>query len=250
MGSSPIKGLIDISDTLVDSENPNKYFYKIVVDDDITENESKGVIKLVRVDPTKADKRYQFDWGDKNGDVLSWSPKFSGTTLIFSKRAEMAKAAAEHPNTITTISSDPQTGEAVATNYQVTEALNSLKNSAQIPWDNEALQSVIVKDINWFNEEKNYNYEGTLEVIGIADGLDICKTVVDIEPMINGQPHHTAGLYVVKGITDQVGSSGFTTTLDVYKYSEAERSAEDGKYYVTKSDGTKVEVFDYIPSKQ
>lgn len=62
-----------------------------------------------------------------------------------------------------------------------------------------------------------YAYKATLITVGIPNHLRLVLTKLKIIPLIYGIQHHTAGVYMVLDIEDQIDSSGFITTISLLK---------------------------------
>lgn len=234
VNKSPMQYLLEVAGTLRDTEDPDSHFYKIQTSDINTD--SKCTIKLIRTAGDSTSARYTFNWGGKDTDVLSWSIDYKGAMTLFAKDSTEyatysktldvdASGNATAANTMTFNSRQMINDGAL--NGSLTETVNTFLSSGA---------SATVSDIADFKEKANYSYKATLTVLGIGSGnsgsggddIAIGQSLIQVTPILNGKPHHSAGKYVVTSITDKVdGRSGFTTTYDLYRYVEIVPEEED-----------------------
>lgn len=220
---TPMQYLLEVAGTLRDAEDPDKHFYKIYTSD-ISTNDSKCTIKLVRT-AGNIDAKYTFKWGGKDTDIISWSIDYKGSTALFSN-------STKYKDYKKTLDSDAG-GNPVAAEFDTRSMLKDgamggdLTSAANIFLSSGA--TAAVTDIADFKEKANYPYKATLTVLGIGSGnsssggddIVLGSSIIQVTPILNGKPHHSAGKYVVTGITDKVdGRSGFTTTYNLYRYQE------------------------------
>ena len=246
VGQTPVQALNLIASRLVDAEDPSRYFYKIVVNDKVDDSQ-KGRLTLKRFGSGSGSTRmYVFDWGSKNTDVISWSPKYNGSVAIFRSRGD-TESVSQLLSNVNTKTIDGKT-KIEFVQAKVPSAIKNgdigslaLGSSGNI---GKSLEDLTEK-VNWFVENTNYAYEAELTVIGALEReLDLCSSVVEVRPLIAGKLHHTGGLYVVKGITDNVDSNGVTTTFSLYRFVEGNSNASQ---YLAAVNGVLVPTYEYDP---
>lgn len=200
---SPVK-FIQEALKLVTPQEPGTY-YALEIDDSYT---GKGVMRVVHVDPSKATFSRQFEWGTKNGTVISWTPKFDGAIRL-QEYVETAKSQ----NNVTVVSQiDPLTGDIIT--VKSTGKLVTDYTSA----DSRLFVGSLIKSDEEFKKYADYAYRASLTVLGESQSAYIGSTVINVVPLIMGRPHHSAGNYIVVGVTDHVDSSqGFTTSYELQK---------------------------------
>lgn len=196
--TSPLLAMSELCKKLTPGAGEKKeIFFALEVDD---AHYGPGQLRIIRVDPTQPVISRTFNWGTRDGEVLSFSPEFDGSFAIFKARGE------ESASTV-----DPNTGKG-ATVTTPTPDTGSIGSSDPLTMISETIKT----DEEW-KSKADYEYKASLEVIGQPKALTIGKSVISVNPLIQGKPHHTAGNYVVTGIEDKVDSSGFTTTYTMYK---------------------------------
>lgn len=202
-------------DCIVDKEDKKTYFYKIIVDD--VDRNGKGRIRLQRYNTNSLSAVYTFDWGSKDCDVISWNPSYDGSVaLIFSRNRDK----------IETVKRYTEDTEGNLSGGEITspEDKDSNDDNTNIfSFDNSVSKNVT--NLSTFLEASNYLYKATITVLGLAgkkaENLSIVTSIIEVNPLINGQRHHSAGFYNVLGITDKVSSSGFTTTLELQRKADS-----------------------------
>lgn len=235
INKNAIEGLKEIANSLIDSKDSNVYHYKIIVDDSSIDGDN-GTIKLVRFgglnSKTEGNTVFRFEWGTKNTNVLSFDPKYQGNVAIFRTPDLNDNQYFKSYNLISSIESGADALTLTKSFVTTTPAFN---NKWSDSWNNVEFDKTLLKNINWFTEHANYPYTAKLSVLGLSDTeFELCKTIVNVVPYINGQVHHTGGLYMVTGIEDIIDSSGFKTNLDLVKLaeeSEVYRSQDHQIYY-------------------
>lgn len=214
--------------TILDKDDSETYFYRIVVDDELVNG--KGKISLKRFSKNKIDKVYTFEWGTRDCDVISWTPSYDGSvSLIFSRddskdKSRVTEAVSklledEEGNTTggTVVTPDDDSEDTKSGNFDDENTnIYSFKDSV----------SKNVTNLTQFLEASNYPYRASLTVLGLAgkkaENLSLISSNVEVIPMINGEKHHSAGIYQVLEITDNVSNGGFTTTLSLQRLSNQE----------------------------
>ena len=206
-GRSPIKTLQIIAQNLTCLGSSN-FRYMIEVDDSY--GSSPGHIRLLKVDPEQASTQFTFDWGTRKGTVLSWTPQWDMSVAIFASRAGAGQQDADYDPVINPDTKDINTAVSSVSNQLLNADDNAFSPSEPLAQANKAITS---KD-NWIKYAE-YCYQGTLSVIGEPVYAPIGHSVIEIRPYLGGQLHHSAGKYIVMGVTNNVSSSGFTTDYKV-----------------------------------
>lgn len=222
---SPIKFIIRALSLLV-SQKENHYYVLEIDDNVIYQNGDKGVLRVVEVGVESVQVSHTFEWGTKDGTVLSWVPNFKGSKGLIASRDLETINKDDCLKTYSLV--DPRTGK-IATaiqGRQVQSGESEISQLTEIGWNSAGdtlFKTKLVTDINKFREVAGYVYEGTLTVLGESSPVRLGSTVVSINPLIRGQSHHSAGYYTVIGCNDEVSGSGFTTTYTVSRwYSDSE----------------------------
>lgn len=202
--------------------------YQVDVDDS---GSGKGRVRICKVGgESKKVEKFQFDWGKRDGTVLSFSPGFDGAGVIFSVGSgkDIKDGGANSVNSDVDEATSKQ--YTMLTRSQVSrDALNNFDTL-----DNLSVVSETVRDIV---KKENFSYNATLTVVA-AEGqskFETGETVVYVNPLIQGKPHHSAGYYFINAATDNVSSQGFTTTYDLRRLSAEEiySQLKVGKIYRT-----------------
>lgn len=201
--------------------------FKVVFDSVIVDQGTLGTIYFTDItdDKNKDNFNYIFNYGFINkGDtlidhtVLSWECDYNATAMIHNSviTDELnVKQAIDNMGTVMSISggSSPLEGS-VTTGIKVVDAvIIAAENIAKI------------KD-SWA-----YPYEATLTVLGNPEPIQVCRKVIQVIPMINHNRHHTAGKYLIKGVSHNIDSSmTFTTTYQLIRLnSEKAKLFEEGQ---------------------
>lgn len=186
-------------------------FYVLEVDDSET---GPGKIRIKKVDPTKSSATYTFTWGSKNGTVLSFSPKFNGSYAIFSARTGQTYDGKDNSDW-----SDYVTKSGITQNGTTYNVITNVTVDKSDFRSYEPLKDLAdtAKSVKEYVDKGLYCYEASLVVLGEPHQVSLGSTVIYVNPLIQGKSHHTAGYYVVKGVTDTVNASGFTTEYKLYR---------------------------------
>lgn len=243
-GMSPISYMQEVLRGLVDKSNidkegnitdPKTIMFKLTINDS-TKDDTKGEIYISKVDSTKADASYTFTWGTRNSDIISWDPQYKGSYSIFKARG--VNSVNMQTKNVSTNPDGTMAGymvDAAAmrdnSNYS-SYGVNSEGIKEAFPYNtpgDDDFISNVVNDIETFRENADYCYTATLKVLGVAgttaDELRLCESSIQVTPYVNGIEHHSGGRYVIKGITDEVDSNGFTTKFDLYRCSKNDKSS-------------------------
>ena len=79
-----------------------------------------------------------------------------------------------------------------------------------------AMNSIEQEKATWL-EDVQYCYKATLITMGVPCPIPIVGKI-RVVPLIYTKPHHSEGIYLVNGTTDQITSNGFFTTWNLMKY--------------------------------
>lgn len=223
---SPMTYLTQLASKLVSSSDENRYFYRIIVDDSVTKGSNKGTIKLERTEQS-TDLEYTFEWGTKDTDVISWTPHYTGMAAVYNVRTELSNNSSNPPSNKTLYNEDGSIKGAEI------DRINSDNSNNSVIDLTEGLSDA-VSDINKFIDlANNYTYTAEITVLGLAgvkgNNLLPTKSCVKVLPLINGIAHHSQGVYTINTIKDSVSSSGFITTLDLYRYTDISKSSNNSE---------------------
>ena len=204
------------SSEIKDSKMKNFYNHQFTVACDFysTGAGKYGTISIVDVmdDTNQNPTTYDFDYGHVNaGDspnnhlVLGWSCTFNDIAVFYSKeeldngniRNEFVTGM--ETNGATTMAKGKSAHTSTDSNNS--SSINTVQN-----------ENNISAKLAEAKETFYYPYEGTLSIIGNPEPIEICRKVINITPRINNSPHHTAGKYLVTGVTHNIDSSAFFTT--------------------------------------
>lgn len=172
---------------------------------------------------------YEFDYGHIDGgespnrhNVLSWDCDYNNTAIFFSE--EFAKSHQIQNNKTSSV--EGSGALAITSGGTATTATDSNNSSSSNIIQNDiSARSKIAEARETFY----YPYTGKLTIIGNPETIDVCRKVINIVPRINGTEHHTAGKYLVTGVTHNINSSAFYTTIyDVIKVNKVTWS--EGEY--------------------
>ena len=235
-GQSPIKFVVDLLKQLRPKDDSSQCYYTLEVDDSYWDG--PGHLRVVKIDPDACNVTYKFEWGTRDGTVLSWAPKYEGQYAIFNSRAKTIKGAA-----VAVYNSE--TGKLDSYKADKAAEMGSFATAGDLSQVNTA-----VKSTSDFVELADYAYQATLEVLGEGKKVHIGSTVIEVVPMIRNQPHWSQGQYIVKGVTDSVSGDGFTTTFDLMRKTKdwEKPTPAEGQDSVWVN-GTWVPLSDYNPVK-
>lgn len=210
----PSSGFIGMTDTSGGYDSEDKftskydgvdhsldYYVSLVVDDS---GKGSGKIYVVLVEG-QVEESYTFNWGTRDGEVLSWSPEFDGSYSIYGSSGKQLFG---------TCLSQNEVGEYGYTTF--TYDFNNIVNNQVAAGIIEQAENLA---INQSEIDRHYEYKATLTVLGKTKMMSLGQSVIEVNPIIAGVSHHTAGQYVVIGVEDSVSSEGFTTTYTLYKKS-------------------------------
>ncbi len=195
--------------------------FKIVYDSTTIGNgELMGTIYFTKIsDFSNRDNfNYVFNYGFINvGDdfidhcVISWECDYNATYVIH------------------------DTNKVTSNEFNVVQALSPVGIATAIAFAKTALNpggalTGIETNIDKILAEQNrvdvlqsyvYPYEATLTVLGNPEPIQVCRKIIQVIPKLNNSIHHTAGKYLVTGVSHNIDSSmTFTTTYNLIRLDE------------------------------
>lgn len=203
--------LLCLSDNIKRNPNAAKFYkhqFAIVLDSYLGSNEQYGIIRLVDINETKNRPKfnYTFNYGSiESGDtfdehlVLSWDCDFNATAAIHSTELTEEIGVTRFIGPTGEMSLD--FGSGLVNVFNVATSLLS-EDSKQTSADNIAK----------LKQTWNYPYNATLTVLGNPTPIKICQHLIYVNPMINNRKHHTAGNYLVTGVSHSFDASMHYTT--------------------------------------
>lgn len=197
-----------------EEERTNRPFYIY----DISETKDNKIITIEKIDPKNpgSDKisNVVFEWtSKKNNFVKSWQPNVKGSVLL-AQNYQYDKNESQWG-----IDDSGETVEVrnilkppVSMNKQASPKGNTSTDHA----NSEATGIDQITDLTTWSKAIQYSYEANLVIQGMPCDIPI-GMYIKVTPLVYGQPHHTAGTYMVKGSSDTIDSGGFQTSLDLIK---------------------------------
>ena len=180
-----------------------------------------GTISIVDTKDTKNMPaiEYVFDYGKVSGgdspnnhNVLNWNCDYNDTAIFYSKeRGDRKLLIGDAEGIANNFKSSMETSGSTAVINGATAGTSSDSNNAT---SSNIIQNYLSSTDKLGNIKSvfNYPYEGSLEVLGNPDPIDICHQIITVVPRINGVAHHTAGKYLVTGVTHNINAEAFFTT--------------------------------------
>lgn len=158
--------------------------------------------------------KYDFFWNHRDANVINWNPSFSGKLAIFGFRNQA-------------VSYVTPAGKPISYTPKVYADI-----IPQNLTEEETLQTQNTID-NWWAEMSRLPFKASLTVFGNPDMDCLLADYIKIQVYLGTDLHHTSGIYMILGITDNIDSNGFTTTYELLK----QDALEDNEYvtYVTNS---------------
>lgn len=142
-----------------------------------------------------------------NHNVLNWSCDYNDTAAFYGGIDKMSDSTA----IINNLKDSMETSGSIALINGGAANTSTDSNNAT---SSNIIQNYLASTdkLGEMKEIFNYPYEGTLEILGNPDPIDICHKTITVVPLINGTQHHTAGQYLVTGVTHNIDSNAFYTT--------------------------------------
>lgn len=187
-----------------DSETTNRPFYIY----DISETKDKKIITIEKIDPKNpSDEKMSnvvFEWGSKNNNfVKNWQPNVKGSVLL-AQSYQYEKGTSNW--------GIDDSGETVETKNMLKPPVTMNTN----PDNPEATSIDESTELTTWSKAIQYSYEASLVIQGMPCEIPI-GMYIKVTPLLYGQPHHTAGTYMVTKSSDTLDSGGFQTTIDLIK---------------------------------
>lgn len=243
----PFESLANFVSQIPLSDFLHDQYLVISIDDTGT---GPGRVRIVKIDPNEIQLAETFEWGSKDGTVLSFAPSYNGTYLIFKNGYHSTDQMSNYVQ-----SSMLENSEGTYSSFTVINnpTISSNFFDAGDVWSTINTATTNDEALNI----ESYSYSATLKVLGRATTLLPGRSVIEVTPLINGQAHFSAGKYIVLGITDEVNSSGFTTTYTLRRRVDEESSGRydstyngrDGKQTYVYTGGALVPLNDFKPNQ-
>lgn len=192
-----------------------------------------GKVRVVLVSTDSPSATYTFNWGDRESEVISWSPEYDGAYSIFKSTGNKV---------FDTYLSNDSSGEFGYTTFSFSYP-QVLENNVAI----SLLEQVENLKINASEVDRHYAYKATLTVRGKSKTMNLGQSVINVNPIVAGTYHHTAGSYVVIGVEDNVSSEGFTTTYTLYKSKSYDLYGNPSQGISIHHGGKTISIDDYDP---
>ena len=147
-----------------------------------------------------------FYWGTKDGEVISFKPKFEGNYALSTIRNENIN-----------INTTGDKGKQVIISKPSSDKTKELAGDWSSNGDILSVLAASNVSQSWFDENGDYAYKATLTVLGNHLEMKLGSSTIDVNPIVGTSKHWSAGKYIVNSVTDQVSSQGFTTTYELTK---------------------------------
>jgi hypothetical protein len=149
-----------------------------------------------------ADIKFVFNWLSRDADlVIDFQPEFKGSVLI-----NQAINLSYDYNNNTQYGVDASGNQIVADTKLHQKASGSSSTS-----DSEESKTT-------WADATMFAYNATLTTLGIPAHIDI-PSYIKVVPLIYGKAHNTQGTYMITKVTDNIDTSGYTSTFDLVKLS-------------------------------
>lgn len=207
-----------VSQLKILNNDDNDKFLIVVVDDAVYEQSTakKIIIKECSCRNNQAPAvRYSFAWNNPTGGVISWSTDYHGDIALWRVRGANSGNTNFNKDDLVSRLIDPISGKVKSiTSTYLSDNHFMLANLSQV-------EDIQVYDDNYWSQMANYPNSGELTVLGNPDQSLILGDYVEVNVILGNSLHHTSGVYMIREITDNVGSNGFTTTYSLLKYEQA-----------------------------
>lgn len=175
---------------------------------DISETKDKKIITIEKIDPKSYNDEKMsnvvFEWGSKkNNFVRSWQPNIKGSVLL-AQNYQYDKDQSQW--------GIDDSGEPVETKNMLKPPTSMVTN----PDTPDATSIDESTELTTWSKAIQYGYEATLIIQGIPCDIPI-GMYIKVTPLLYGQPHHSAGVYMVTKSSDTIDSGGFQTQIDLIK---------------------------------
>lgn len=230
----------------------DKEYFAVSVDDSYS-GVSKGKIRVIRINTEAVNVHKTFEWGTRDGTVLSWSPKYDGSKALAASRDQMTKTVSTGSGKLPSIQeinpgmfdengsqikqgplqdinkfleglkSQSKTVSVITavnpdTGEQVSADISDSMRSDYTSADDYLFVNSTISDTQSFLKLADWAYTASLTVLGEDDDYQVGASIIRVTPVVAGKAHHSEGLYIVNETIDQVnGSTGFTTTYNLQR---------------------------------
>lgn len=208
--------------------NKSKYGWFI---DDTANGEYKGTIYVYRLTPDdnkNANANIIFNWmapgeGELDHIVKSFRPEFNGKVLFALTSQKFNPTTGSDENAQPEEKTPEEMDQIFKGSYYLSNDGKICKTEKSISppiggTSQAAIGSIEQEKATWL-EDAQYCYKATLVTMGIPCHIPITGRI-KVVPLIYTIPHHSQGVYLINGTTDQITSNGFFTTWNLMKYIE------------------------------
>ena len=185
---------------------------------DITDSDLGFYVKRI-YGKTSTLKDYTFDWNTRDSRVLSWNPEYNAMIGIVGSVKNSNSVAGIGYFSVNKGIADIKFLDDIRFRGTYSTFINGDESLGYNTGEHQFLERAMVTQATYENYSQ-YNYSASMEVFGVIGELQMGETHIFVRPMINNQMHHTGGEYIVVGVTDTVGSNGFTTKMDLIKFTK------------------------------
>lgn len=177
---------------------------------------------------------YEFQWGsgDRNSQVISFNPDYSGTLRL------MSGGAVVEADTI-----DKIANEMFSITYDSDTDANRTVLDSKSPYDYSGAKKIIggssytkdeMRNIAAYLWYTNSTYPVNAELTIMGDsGINAFDTVSVVMLNKDGLPHHSSGVYLVKEIEDDIAGGSYITKMSLFKNAMSIGVDESGGINVT-----------------
>ncbi len=210
----------------------NKSKYGWFIDDRETKDgQYKGTIYVYRLTPDDnkdANVDIIFNWmapgeGELDHIVTSFQPEFKGQVLLSLSSQRFNPINDKNENAQPEEKTPEEMNQIFNGSYYLSNDGKICKTEKSISppiggTSQAAIGSIEQEKATWL-EDAQYCYKATLITMGIPCHIPITGRI-KVVPLIYTIPHHSQGVYLINGTTDQITSNGFFTTWNLMKYIE------------------------------
>jgi len=189
---------------IVDTDDATAYYWYEVID---VKGRKQVAIHRTLISETSIKEMFgdenqiifTFDWGGNHQDfstnnlILGFDVDFKGEVNIATTEGILTTRSV-YDNTGTLVEAEGME------DYQVGDFVKQDFSNTTKFW---------TKSVNW-------SYTAQLEIVGIPADIPI-GGYLEVNPLIYGQKHHTAGVYMITGSKSNITSGGFVTNLELVK---------------------------------
>ncbi len=161
-------------------------------------------------------KEYSFPWDGQLGEVISFSPKFTGA-MMFAGAASIDCDAYDE-DTMEPVAEEHD-AFTVPGKYLIggREVHITETDAYMIPNYSSGIREELKRKANYLWEKSELlSYEATMEILGdpYLKDRDLISIIVRTP---SGLAHHTSGVYLIKALTHNISGGKWTTTLELFR---------------------------------